>query len=492
MVVGAALAGTIAACSDDGADPTARPDDLPSAVSSSPPPVVRPAGPAADLSTVLEGGNGVFVGEARKLTLPSDWVEEERVAAGTATSYQPVELPADGRYTLSEGPTADYRTRILVRRPKEQRSFNGTVVVEWLNVSGGVDGNPGFSLMGDELIRGGYAWVGVSAQFIGVEGGPVAVSVPASEGIAGKGLRNFDPPRYATLHHPGDAFSYDTYTQVARALRQGDGLGDLRPDRVLAIGQSQSAAMLVTYANGVQPQAQQFDGFLIHSRGAPAAPLGATNAGVDVIAAFFGAPTTVRDDLEVPVLVLQTETDVLQLGSVTARQGDTDHLRLWEIAGAAHADRTLMGATADTIDCGGPVNDGPQRFIARAALRALDRWARTGEAPPHADRLSVEGDPPEARRDNDGIILGGIRTPVVDAPVVALSGQPRPASSAICFLSGATDPISPERLTARYGSRTAYVDAFTRATDAAITAGFVLPQDRDQLLAAAQPDLIPG
>jgi hypothetical protein len=29
--------------------------------------------------------------------------------------------------------------------------------------------------MADEIVRGGYAWVGVSAQHIGIEGGPVAV-----------------------------------------------------------------------------------------------------------------------------------------------------------------------------------------------------------------------------------------------------------------------------------------------------------------------------
>jgi len=34
---------------------------------------------------------------------------------------------------------ADYTTRIVVNRPID---LNGTVVVEWLNVSGGADGSP--------------------------------------------------------------------------------------------------------------------------------------------------------------------------------------------------------------------------------------------------------------------------------------------------------------------------------------------------------------
>lgn len=458
-------------------------------MSSPAPAVARPPGPAADLSTVLDGGNGTFVGESRAPSLPAGWVQEEREASGTATSYQAADLPADGRFTLTPNETAGYRTRIVVRRPVDPARFNGAVVVEWLNVSGGVDGAPDYAFLEDELLRQGYAWVGVSVQFIGVEGGPVAVSVPASKGIAGQGLRKIDPARYAQLHHPGDAFAYDIYTQVARALRAGDGLGGLPVDHLLAIGESQSAAMLVTYVDGVQPIALQFDGFLVHSRGAPAAPLGAAGAGIDVTSAFFGTSTTmIRDDLDVPVLVLEMETDVLVLGAVGARQDDTDLFRLWEVAGAAHADRFILGPVADSLDCGGQVNNGPQQYIARAALRSLDRWVRTGEAPPPAERLTVEGTPPSGSRDEDGIALGGIRTPLVDVPVDTLSGQPLPSTNVACFLSGSTVPLPADRLQARHASRAAYLAEYTTATDAAIAAGFVLPEDRDRLLAAAQPD----
>ena len=73
------------------------------------------------------------------------------------------------------------------------------------------------------------------------------------------------------LDHPGDAYSYDMYTQVARAVRGDTGrsvLGDLVPERILAIGESQSAGFLVTYVNAIDPLAQVFDGFLVHGRGA--------------------------------------------------------------------------------------------------------------------------------------------------------------------------------------------------------------------------------
>jgi hypothetical protein len=60
------------------------------------------------------------------------------------------------------------------------------VVVEWLNVSGGVDAAPDWVTQHTELVRDGFAWVGVSAQKAGVEA-----------------TRGTDPARDASLVHPG-------------------------------------------------------------------------------------------------------------------------------------------------------------------------------------------------------------------------------------------------------------------------------------------------
>ncbi len=76
---------------------------------------------------------------------------------------------ADGVWPAQPTTHADFRTRLLVRRPVDPAAFNGTVVVEWDNVSAGFDTGPTWTAAIDELLRRGYAYVGVSAQKVGVE-----------------------------------------------------------------------------------------------------------------------------------------------------------------------------------------------------------------------------------------------------------------------------------------------------------------------------------
>jgi hypothetical protein len=457
------------------------------------------AAPDAVVGTVdgpLTAGGGINLVAARGPALDATWVREEYTIEGDAIRYTSEgELSADGMWSLTSGESAGYRTRFVVVRPKDATAFNGTVVLEWLNVSAGFDSPPDYSYLGDELIRGGYAWIGVSAQHVGIEGGPVAVPTPLSDAVrAGDGIKAIDPERYGDLHHPGDAFSFDMFTQLARTLRTPgdvDPLGGLNVERIIAAGESQSAYALTSYANGVQPLTGQFDGFLIHSRGGGAAPLGEPGAGVDMVTAVTGTPTMIRTDLDVPVLVLQTETDVLGiLNYLPARQPDTDLVRVWEIAGTAHADAYLVGPVADSFGCARPVNNGPLHLVAKAAIRHVDAWVRDGTAPPAAPPLETAGTPATFAVDANGNVLGGVRTPHVDAPVDVLSGLPADATSVICLLFGTTTPLPAERLAELYASREDYLARFTAATDAAIAAGFILPEDRDAALAEAQPDRI--
>ncbi|MYR08664.1 hypothetical protein GTV32_21175 [Gordonia sp. SID5947] len=420
-----------------------------------------------------------------------DFRENEYAASGVATRFTHA-----GPGSVSPVGEDEYATRILVRRPRRDADFNGTVVVEWLNVSSGSDAAPEYTYLAEELVRGGYGWVGVSAQYTGVMGGPGSVD-GLGESAAGT-LATKDAQRYTGLHHPGDAYCYDIFAAVGRSLRSpGDDhpLGGLSVRRLLAVGESQSAMALTTYANLFATEHEVFDGILIHSRAASGLPLGETGTAIDVDAVFAAEPVTIRTDLPIPVFIVQTETDVLtNFRFHRARQPDTDRLRVWEIAGTAHADLHQIGPYEHLLGCPTPVNRGQQRFVLRAALHHLNEWTVGGPVPPTASPLELQGTVDTTRfiLDDVGNVRGGVRTPCVDAPTEVLSGIVGDGVPRICVLFGSTTPIPPQVLSTRYAGRGDYDRQYRAATTTAVESGFILAADRDEALADARHDLIPG
>src|SRR5689334_20308576 len=230
-----------------------------------------------------DGDSGLLSARPGPDLAAAGYAEREYVARGTATSY-------------AGHPPADYATRVAVRRPAAPGSFSGTVVVEWLNVSSGSDAAPDWTYLAEEIVRRGHAWVGVSAQYVGVEGGPPVVGLA---GVQPTGIRS--RARYAALHHPGDAYCFSIFASVGAAL--DDLLPDLVVDVRLAVGESQSAYALTTYLNHVPDLV--YDGFLVHSRGGAELPLGEPGAGADPRTYRGSGPAPLREDLDVPTVVVQ-------------------------------------------------------------------------------------------------------------------------------------------------------------------------------------------
>src|SRR5262249_21381648 len=101
-----------------------------------------PSGPVPVVTGPVSGGTLGKPNSSAPPPLLSDagYVEEEFFLSGTASSYQADgNWAQDGMWTATADQTADYTTRALVRRPTDPAKFNGTVLVEWLNVSGGAD-----------------------------------------------------------------------------------------------------------------------------------------------------------------------------------------------------------------------------------------------------------------------------------------------------------------------------------------------------------------
>jgi Alpha/beta hydrolase domain len=445
--------------------------------------VAGPAGAVASTPTVAPatGGAGkpVLPGFTKFDLADVGYEQSEFFLSGTASAYDVAASPAnDGKSATTPTTTAPYTTRVVVVRPSNPKDFNGTVVVEWLNVSGGVDAGADWMVGHNQLIREGFAWVGVSAQKVGVE------ALKGTDPIRG------DAVRYATLSHPGDEYSYDIFSQAGQALRDDARtlFSGLKPKHLIAVGESQSAGRLVTYIDALHPLVHVYDGYLVHSR-------------------MGGVP--IRDDLGVPVLVFQTETDVGFSGG-TARQPDTSTYRLWEVAGTAHYDQySLTTGKEDTGDgqgandvldamehptsqpsenftCNAPINAGLAHYVLDAAYHHLNRWVTEGKEPPTAPRLQSSSDAPFAlAADEHGNTLGGVRTPAVDAPVATLTGSTTGGTS-FCFLFGTTVPFTPEQLASLYPDHGAFVTAWTRATNVARRAGFLVDADAKELVRAAK------
>jgi hypothetical protein len=435
---------------------------------------------ATPIATPAAGGGGVPVVPGFTSFDPAavGYQQSEFLLSGTASAYaMTAPVNNDGKYSAVAASTAPYTTRAVVMRPINPHRFNGTVVVEWLNVSGGADAGPDWTLGHNELIREGFVWVGVSAQKVGVEA------------LESAGPPRGDPVRYANLSHPGDSYSYDIFSQAGQAIRDNARtiLGGLKPKTIIAIGESQSAIRLVTYIDAVHPLAHVYDGFLVHSR-----------AG--------GAP--IRDDVGVPVLVFQTQTDV-SFSNLAARQPDTSTYRLWEVAGTAHYDfYGLSIGPADTgngqsavavlasmqnptnqpsanFTCNSPINTGPAHYVLDAAFYRLNRWVTKGVAPPVAPRLQTTGVSPVVfATDAMGNVLGGIRTPAVDAPIATLSGVAKGGTS-FCFLFGSTVPFTSSQMKELYPNHHDFVIAWTQATKSARAAGFLVAADAKELVSAA-------
>ena len=486
-----ALAIILSACSDN------KSTDQPS--------VPTPRGSAAATAiTMASGGNGtpLVFGHAAFDLADVGYIQSEYFMEGTADAYSSVDpLSNDGLWSVTPSSPEFYKTRLVVNRPMDPNKFNGTVVVEWFNVSGGVDASPDWQHMHVELIRKGYAWVGVSAQSAGLAQ-LTCDSVGAGCRAAG------DPIRYESLIHPGDSHSYDIFSQAGQAIRDQatELLGGLVPWRVIAAGESQSAGRLTTYINAAHPVSDVYDAFVVHSRGSSGSPL--AQSPLDAIGT--PSPTYIRSDLRDPVMVFANENDG---GSIAARQDDGPLFRLWEVAGTAHFDQyglvqasddtgssetvsewfyTMSNPTADPsagFSCAAPINTGPATFVMRALIDSLNTWLVDGTPPVNAERFeTVTISPLVYNVDANGNVLGGIRTPAVDAPVARINGlgQPSGGTGIFCFLFGITVPFTDTELTALYQTHDNFVSSWSAATQAALDAGFILGEDAADIQAAGE------
>ncbi len=389
------------------------------------------------------------------------------IAADAGTTKKPFEQNAgmeEYGYEMHEflftGSSPAYTSRMMVRRPSDPAKFSGTVFVEWYNVSGGIDFAVLWANSREYFMREGHVFVGVSAQAVGADA-----------------LKEYDATRYAAIDHPGDTAAADIFSQAGVALRTQTEmlLGPCMPvQATIALGQSQSGGRLTSYVNSTQNNAKVYDGIMIHSGGEPSST-----------------------DPSVPVFVVNT------MSEGNGSRSDSAHLVKWVVAGATHNDErvTTRGMDLPTaseigaIECANPLNKFPSYRVYNGALDWLHRWVRKGEKPPAGTPFEVQGR--NLKTDSSGNVLGGVRTPHIQAPFATYGFDNGPASSTdlvallACGLGGTTIPFSASELLQLYPTHEDYVQKVTAAADEAVSKGYFLQADRDEVVKEAMAAPIP-
>lgn len=407
------------------------------------------------------------------------YIEQEFFIEGTANRYN---TPDSATGSVIDG-EHKYKTRVVVRRPVSAQRFNGTVIVEWNNVTAGHDLDIDWYQAHDYWIRAGYAYIGVTAQRIGVAA-----------------LKVWNAERYTSLDVTADgtitndALSYDIFADAGRAARQGDSklLGGLKPKLVFATGHSQSASRLAIYVNSVHPLAPVFDAVVVHGGGGK-----------------------IRTDLNIKVWKLLSETDVIN-NQAANRQPDTNNFRSWEVAGDSHVDTQFTassgalgrrdgnpiapgsnpggrGAATTSAPAGAnpceqpPYSHVPFYQVMDAAFDHLQKWVTDGTAPPSAPPIQVDsvGPPAVIARDKAGnSVGGGIRLAEIAVPTGVNTGKN--SGAGFCRLYGSHEDFDAATVKSLYPTHAAYVAAVKDVTEKNFKAGYILRPEADATIAAAE------
>lgn len=398
--------------------------------------------------------------------------EEEFFIEGSANRYSSSEM--ENSVVVDSGHR--YRTRLIVRRPESAAQFNGVVIVEWINVTGGPDKDIDWWQSGEHFIRNGYAYVAVSAQQMGIDT-----------------MKAWSSQRYSSLDvtHDGmatrDELSYDIFSSVGKAInRTGetsgntvDILGGLKAEQILATGHSQSASRLAVYLNNIHPLEPIYDGVMVHGGGG-----------------------RIRDDQDVKIFKIMAETDMPRRAATP--QPNSETFRQWEVAGTSHVDvpfeieygkvnrlregLPLVGVTPRDSGCELPAySTVPFRDVMDAAFDHLVTWVKEDIAPPIGEPLQVARMMPELEfaRDGYGNVLGGIRLAEHVVPTSTNTGM-NTGANRFCFLYGSHESFSVETLQSLYSSHADYVEKVTEVVNKNLAEGFILPIAAQRTIAEAR------
>jgi hypothetical protein len=357
-----------------------------------------------------------------------------------------------------------YVTRLVIRKPKDNRKFSGLAVAEPMHPAAAA------------------AHAFEYNQLYIMDEGHIAVEIDTT-GV--EQIAAFNPERYGSLKV--------SQKQVSEILAQAGALikspqspiADLKLRKMVLWGTSASSQMVVSYfpTHRTLKQADMsniYDGFL------PTMNNGSALTPVDV-----------------PVILVPTQVEYQDVATAAQDSDEPgNQLRVYEFAGMAHLDSRNTRKRLQQEDCLEPLSDMPLDPLASVALYHLLRWVDKGISPPHAPRVIMDmytiNDGSLMQLDEYGNPNGGIRTTWVDVPLYkyTMHNPPNPATTGagsgrmqtplLCYLSGWQTPIDASIVKKKYGTPAKYVRMVEKRLKELESEGWSLPVYHDIIMRDAR------
>jgi hypothetical protein len=415
------------------------------------------------------------------------YVEQEYYVTGVANRYRFPDPMANAEVVDGGHP---FKTRILVRRPRDPAKFNGAVAVEWYNVTTGQDIDFNYAAAHETLLREGFAIVAVSAQNVGVNTlktwsparyGSLSMTAPPIPGAP-------PPAPNPTGQRIDDSLSWDAFSEVIKGLKEPGAvnpLQGLKVQRVIADGQSQSAGMLTRYYNSIDPLHRLVDGVV-----------------------YYDGAGALRTDSSTKAITVATEVLGGQPGP---SQPDNAVFRRWDVAGSSHSglydiiyadaivgrDGALKGPDGKVSTVTGLITGCawtplwsavPAHYLMDSAFHHMNLWIQGRSTPPSAPRFARDAGvtPSPVRVAADGIVEGGVRLAEVEYPWGVNKGRGNTGPNPFCFLGGTHRPFTAPEFAARYPDRQAFIRNVERVTAEMREKGLLLAEDAAKTVAAAK------
>lgn len=431
------------------------------------------------------------------------YAEEEYFMWGTSNIYE----NGEDYFPVTIYENAPYVNRFIVRRPKDVSKFSGNVVIEILNATAMFDIDRIWVNSWKYFTRNGDIYIGITSK------SDVLESLYSVDNTRYSAL-SWNNPLPDRLKPETNVFKvypqyeaglfWDMLTDLAKVLRiksQINPISQYGNFKLYLTGWSQSASYVVRYVKSFAyleencSEGPIFDGYMAAGGGARPAPLNSYEPIKLSGKGYFDSEGAGLMGAREPYIAINTESE----NEAVRWKGDCDIpgklFRSYEIPGASHdsVNNVLKWYNADEnymlgnrkiykgID--GLPNDYPYEYVFNAAFRNLYCWVREGVPAPHAEPIKIGADGKNIT-DVFGNAVGGIRTPFIDLPTAAYHGFCTKADGSQRVF-GHMNPFSEEKIQAVYTDIKNYRSLAEKSTDSAVALGFILPEERDEVVELA-------